>query len=139
MMGAFVVLLLAVLGYAVWSGKVKLAQVPAILLTLGGVMIALRGGWMIGIPAALIGISWYRGLLSRMFSRKSLQKDDAELGKARTLLGVTTGDDADRIRARHRQLISENHPDRGGRDAHASELNKARDVLLDDLTQRDGG
>jgi hypothetical protein len=66
-MGFLAVLLLAALGYALWSGKVKLAQLPPILLTLGGAMIALRGGWMIGIPAVLAGVAWYRGLTWRMF------------------------------------------------------------------------
>jgi hypothetical protein len=135
-MGFLAVLLLAVLGYALWSGKVKLAQLPPILLTLGGAMIAVRGGWMIGIPAVLAGVAWYRGLSWRMFGLKSGQSEEFDLGKARWLLGVASHDDAERIRARHRQLIAENHPDRGGSEQRAMELNKARDVLLADIEQR---
>jgi hypothetical protein len=135
-MGFLAVLLVAALGYALWSRKVRLAQLPPILLTLGGAMVALRGGWMIGIPAVLAGVAWYRGLTWRMFGLKSGQSEEFDLGKARWLLGVASHDDAGRIRARHRQLIAENHPDRGGSEQRAMELNKARDVLLADIERR---
>lgn len=131
-------LIVAALGYAVWSGKIKLAQLPPILLTLGGAMIALRGGWMIGIPAMLAGVAWYRGMTWRMFGLKSVQSDEFGLSKARWLLGVSANDDADRIRARYRHLIAQNHPDTGGSEDRAMELNKARDVLLNDLVKKSG-
>ena len=70
-----VLLMVAALGYAVWSGKIKLAQLPPILLTLGGAMIALRGGWMIGVPAMIAGVTWYRGMTWRMFGLNSKQSD----------------------------------------------------------------
>ena len=136
---AFLALLIAAaLGYAVWSGKIKLAQLPPILLTLGGAMIALRGGWMIGVPAMIAGVTWYRGMTWRMFGLNSKQSDEFGLGKARWLLGVSANDDAERIRARYRHLIAQNHPDTGGSEDRAMELNKARDVLLDDLAKKSG-
>jgi curved DNA-binding protein CbpA len=49
---------------------------------------------------------------------------------------VSRFDTAERIRERHRALISQNHPDAGGSDAHAAALNKARDLLLDDLNNK---
>ena len=39
-----------------WSGKVRLAQLPPLLLALGGAMIALRGGWIFGVPAMALGL-----------------------------------------------------------------------------------
>ena len=131
-------LIAAALGYAVWSGKIKLAQLPPILLTLGGAMIALRGGWMIGVPAMIAGVTWYRGMTWRLFGLNSKQSDEFGLGKARWLLGVSANDDAERIRARYRHLIAQNHPDTGGSEDRAMELNKARDVLLDDLAKKSG-
>ena len=131
-------LIVAALGYALWSGKIRLAQLPPILLTLGGAMIALRGGWMIGVPAMLAGVTWYRGMTWRMFGLNSKQTDEFDLSKARWLLGVSTQDDAERIRARYRHLIAQNHPDIGGSKDRAMELNKARDVLLDDLAKKSG-
>ena len=133
-----VLLIVAALGYALWSKKITLAQLPPILLTLGGAMIALRGGWMIGIPAMLAGVTWYRGLTWRMFGTKATQTDEFDLSKARWLLGVSSHDDEDRIRARYRHLIAQNHPDTGGSEDRAMELNKARDVLLDDLAKKSG-
>jgi hypothetical protein len=135
-MAFLAVLIFAALGYALWSGQIRIAQLPPIILALGGAVVALRGGWLIGIPAALAGVAWYRGLTWRMFGLKSVQSDEFDLGKARSLLGVGSHDDADRIRARHRLLIGENHPDRGGSEDRAMELNKARDVLLDDLAKK---
>jgi hypothetical protein len=137
-MAFLAVLVAAAVGYALWSGKVKLAQLPPILLALGGAFVALRGGLLMGIPAVLVGVAWYRGLTWRMFGLKSVQSEEFDLSKARWLLGVAAHDDEERIRARHRQLISENHPDRGGSDERAMELNKARDVLLDDLHKKSG-
>jgi hypothetical protein len=124
------------IGWALWSGKLRLAQLPPLLLALGGAFIALRGGWILGIAAIAVGVTWYRGLTWRMFGTRTNQTDEFVLGKARWLLGVSASDDEERIRARHRQLISENHPDRGGSEERAAELNKARDLLLDDLASR---
>ena len=136
---AFIALLIAAaLGYAVWSGKIKLAQLSPILLTLAGAMIAIRGGWLIGVPAMIAGVTWYRGMTWRMFGTKAVQTDEFDLSKAHWLLGVTAQDDAERIRARYRHLIAQNHPDVGGSEDRAIELNKARDVLLDDLARKSG-
>jgi curved DNA-binding protein CbpA len=62
--------------------------------------------------------------------------DAADLDAARVLLGVSRFDTAERIRERHRALIAQNHPDAGGSDAQAAALNKARDLLLDDLNDK---
>ena len=49
---------------------------------------------------------------------------------ARRLLGVSRDDDAAAIRAAHRRLMAEAHPDRGGSAEAARRLNEARDLLL---------
>lgn len=134
-MPVLAILVVAALGYALWSKKIVPAQLPPILLTLTGAALAIRGIWLIGIPAVLAGVAWYRGLTWRMFGVKGEQSEEFALGKARWLLGVSANDDGERIRARHRQLIAENHPDRGGSEQRAMELNKARDLLLDDLAK----
>jgi hypothetical protein len=135
-MGPLALLVAAAVGYAIYTGKVKLVQMPPILLALGGAFIALRGGWILGIAAIAVGVTWYRGLTWRMFGTRSEQTDEYALSSARWLLGVSANDGADRIRTRHRQLISENHPDRGGSEERAAELNKARDLLLEHLNAR---
>ena len=49
---------------------------------------------------------------------------------ARAVLGVSPRADADTIRAAHRRLLGQAHPDRGGSADEARRINAARDLLL---------
>ncbi|WEK41894.1 MAG: J domain-containing protein [Candidatus Sphingomonas colombiensis] len=49
---------------------------------------------------------------------------------ARELLGVGPAADRDEIRAAHRRLMADAHPDHGGSDDRARALNAARDLLI---------
>lgn len=128
--------LAGLIGWAMWSGKLKPAQLLPVLLAVGGAMLLLRGNWIIGAAAAAAGVLWFQGQRARGMRTIGTQTDEYDLSKARWLLGVSAHADADEIRARHRELISQNHPDRGGSESRAVELNKARDLLLDDLAKR---
>jgi hypothetical protein len=50
--------------------------------------------------------------------------------EALAVLGLKDGATRDEIVAAHRQLIQKLHPDRGGNDYLAAQINRARDVLL---------
>ncbi len=50
--------------------------------------------------------------------------------EARQVLGVARDADADAIRAAHRRLIAQVHPDRGGSAELTRRVNAARDLLL---------
>jgi len=129
------ILIIAALGWAVWTKKLQSQQVPPILLGIGGAFLAGRGSLLLGLGAIAIAAAWYRGMTWRL-GKGAKDIDAADLDAARVLLGVSRFDTAERIRERHRALIAQNHPDAGGSDAQAAALNKARDLLLDDLNDK---
>lgn len=49
--------------------------------------------------------------------------------EAASVLGVDVGASSEEVRAAHRRLIAQLHPDKGGTDYLASKINQARDVL----------
>lgn len=50
--------------------------------------------------------------------------------EAARILGVAEDADADAIRAAHKKLIAQIHPDKGGTDYLAAKINEAREVML---------
>ena len=135
-MGFLAILALVALGWAVWKGKLEKQQLPPILLGLAGAFLASRGSLLIGLAAIAVAATWYRGMTWRLFGSLTKQSGQSAVDDARFLLGVSRFDNAERIRERHRALIAQNHPDTGGNDARAAELNKARDLLLEDLNNK---
>ena len=129
-------LFIAALAWAVWTKRLQSQQLPPLLLGIGGAFLAARGSFLLGLGAIAIAAAWYRGMTWRLLAKSGKDNDAAALDAARVLLGVSRFDTADRIRERHRTLISQNHPDAGGSDAQAAALNKARDLLLDDLNDK---
>ena len=55
---------------------------------------------------------------------------DISVEEAYAILGLAPGADAGAIRAAHRRLMKQLHPDHGGTDYLATKINRARDVLL---------
>ena len=58
------------------------------------------------------------------------QPDTITPDRARKILGVTETATRDDIVEAHRRLMQKNHPDRGGSEYIASEINQAKEVLL---------
>lgn len=137
-MAAIIAFILAGLGWLVWKGKLRMQQLLPILLGIAGAFLAARGSLLIGMAAIGVAVTWYRGLTWRLFGTRAKQSDQYATDKARFLLGVSRFDNASRIRERHRALISQNHPDIGGSEERARELNEARDLLLSDLKDEAG-
>ncbi|MEM9085740.1 MAG: J domain-containing protein [Pseudomonadota bacterium] len=66
----------------------------------------------------------------QMLSTKPAGAGSPSIAKARALLGVSAGADAEEIRAAHKRLVGEVHPDRGGSADAFHAANEARDLLL---------
>ncbi len=67
-------------------------------------------------------------VLLRRATKPAMPADEAA---ARRTLGVSPRAGADKIRAAHRRLVSDAHPDRGGSAEDTRALNAARDLLLE--------
>ncbi len=135
-MAFLAILAVLALGWAVWKGKLQKQQLLPMLLGLSGAFLASRGSFWVGVAAIVIAALWYRGLSLRLFGSGAKRDKNSDIDDARFLLGVSRFDNAERIRERHRILIAQNHPDAGGSAVRAAALNKARDLLLDDLNKK---
>lgn len=78
---------------------------------------------------AILAFLYFTGQLSRR--RPGMSADEA-----RAVLGVTPDADADAVRAAHRRLVAQVHPDKGGTAELTARVNAARDVLLAALNRK---
>ncbi|MFQ3595013.1 MAG: DnaJ domain-containing protein [Sphingomonadaceae bacterium] len=84
--------------------------------------------------AALLALAWWWFLGRRRSPARPMSLDEA-----RAVLGVAPDADADMIRAAHRRLIAQVHPDAGGSADLARRVNLAREVLLAAVARRPEG
>lgn len=73
---------------------------------------------------------WKHGFGRSKVRPRAIPQEPGDAAAARRLLGVDRAADAATIRAAHRRLMAEAHPDRGGSAEEARALNAARDLLL---------
>jgi hypothetical protein len=123
----------------------KLATFLTVTLMLGALsaVFIMRGKILFAIPTLVGAVACY--LQYRRLSGQSKRDsqtlggqaagDDAAMEHAEALavLGLAAGATAETIKAAHRRLIEQLHPDKGGNDYLAAKINRARDILLKDL------
>lgn len=125
-------LIAAALGWALWSKKITPKQLLPLVLAIAGAGVAIKGQPLGGIAVFVVALAWFAGV-RRPATVSQNQSQQYAIDKARHLLGASARDGAEAIRARHRKLILENHPDTGGNESRAAMLNEARDLLLAEL------
>jgi hypothetical protein len=139
-MGPFALLLLALAGWMLWTGRLQRMNVKdgvVLAIAVLGAITAAKGKPLIGalpIFASLGYAAWrMRGDGDREAGNGTIAAPDAideSVAEAYALLGLPRDADPDAIRAAHRRLIASVHPDRGGTEALAARINAARDLLL---------
>lgn len=121
---AGIVLLLALTGRVHWIGGLIAALVPF-------------------ARAALPYVIKYFPVLQQYRNQQQQQQNqqapqhqhrvDLTVDEAYQVLGLEPGADKEAIIKSHRQLIQKNHPDRGGNDYLAAQINQAKEVLIKQL------
>ena len=137
-MGLVALLLAFLAGWLIWTGRLQRMSAKdgmALGTAIVGAVMAAKGKPLEGAPL-LIGAAVYfygksrgKGRSDRTAPKAHAPRPD-DLAKARALLGVPADADARTIRAAHRRLIASVHPDKGGTEALAAQINAARDLLL---------
>lgn len=128
-MGPLALLVVAIVGWLWWTKKLGPNPARWIGIALGGffaVELFVRGNILFGAAMAAATAAWaWSDALRRKVA--ALPMDEIE---ARSVLGVGPSASADDIRAAHRRLIAQVHPDKGGTGELARRVNAARDRLL---------
>jgi hypothetical protein len=129
---------LALAAYFWFTGRQRLLKLAnwraaAGLLAIGvfaaAAFVTVRGGWGKGIVLAVIAL-WLAGTarwprLGIVPARSGMSE-----AEARSILGVGEGAGPEEVKAAYARLIRRAHPDVGGTDGLAAQLNAARDRLL---------
>ena len=84
--------------------------------------------FLLALLFAWLAWRWWRGDPRRRYPLKA--REEGRERDARRVLGVGPEADAAAIRAAHRRLVADAHPDRGGSEEATRRLNAARDRLL---------
>lgn len=116
-----------------------------------GLVMAGRAHWLMGVLAALLALvgrvaqfAQYVPLFKKIYddvhakdgAGQSQQTGSPPSNQAMTrqeaadILGVDVDASTDEVRMAHKKLMQKIHPDRGGSDALAKQINQAKDLLL---------
>lgn len=138
-MTAMLIIAAAVVAGLVLTGKAKTMtanQWLAVIIALVGANF-LRGGSWILAAAAMGGAAFLGGwriLIPAKGGPEKIRKPrNFELDRARSVLGVSQDATRDAINNAWRERLAEHHPDKGGDEQLAQMINRARDILLEDM------
>ena len=133
------ILALGVLALLVWLGQgsraskryLNLARAAlAVGAAAGAVIVGLRGLWPLSVALAVASAWLGRGVKTTNLVPQGETMSEAQ---ARAILGVGPGADAAAIEAAWRNMMRRTHPDQGGTDGLAAQVNAARERLRGEL------
>ncbi|MDO1558459.1 J domain-containing protein [Brevundimonas sp. 2R-24] len=105
------------------------AGVLAAVSVIGAVTAASRGGWLLAVCLAVIGVSLALSARRGMGAATPAQPEVMTEREARSTLGVPDDAGPDEIETAYRRLMRRVHPDQGGAEGLAARLNAARQRL----------
>lgn len=104
------------------------AAVVVTMCTVAAAAFAVRGAWFVALP--LLAVALWAALFIRRERVREAQPAGMSLAEATALLGVPPDATPQEVREAYRRLMRRAHPDTGGTQGLAAQLNRARDVLL---------
>jgi hypothetical protein len=119
-----------------------------LIMAAGGVLLV-RGNAGLGVPLLILGggmlgenvlfpggFNWPGNGRGEAGPRPPPPRGAMTREEAYAVLGLSPGASAEDVRAAHRRLMKDFHPDRGGTNYLAAKINQAKDLLLQDLGAR---
>jgi len=120
--------------------KKAVLYVSAVLIL--SLVITGRAPWLMGILAALLAVmgrlaqfAAYFPMLKKIFGEdqpptSAAPSEAMTKQQAAEVLGISMDASPEEIRMAHKKLIQKMHPDRGGSELLAKQINQAKDILL---------
>lgn len=131
----------AVIALLVWAGRGGLrslsgggiritASMLSILALIAAGFLALRGGWIAGLALLVLALGGAYAARGTPRAAAPQRPKDTSLEEARAILGVGADATEEEIQEAYTRLMQLAHPDKGGTNGLAAQLNAARDRLL---------
>jgi hypothetical protein len=137
----YLLLGVAILAFLLWPRRSILkgdgwrvgAGAASIAAFAGAAYATIRGAWGAGIVLGVVGLWSVTEARRRPIIRREIvhpAKSELSLSEARALLGVGPEATLAEVKAAYTRLIQVAHPDKGGTEGLAAQLNAARDRLI---------
>jgi len=114
-------------GWRIGAGAASIAAFAAAAYA------TIRGSWGTGIVLGVVGLWSVTEARRRPIIRREMvqpPKPELSLSEARAILGVSADATLEEVKAAYTRLIQMAHPDKGGTEGLAAQLNAARDRLI---------